>query len=280
MDTNKKELPFLKTFKTRPQICVKNIVLSGSELKLPTLEIQTESLPQVLSEIYPEASLIQLMEWVLFLEKASVLVCKKELLSAYNIHWTDNHEELLGVIVNLPEDFKKWSHEKKAQLNDLRPLLLIDKTNEHFKLTYFQFINSFHSHSISLGDGRQLLELAIDGFSKDEMQTLSTMTEFKTLGAKSTLKRLHKIKYKMSSNLDLKKQNFIKASKWPLNIDVHAIRKGDSSGFEVKGFVSSKDSILKIEKSLYESLKVISGFYLNQEKNLDTNFKSELNHEA
>ncbi len=258
-------IPNIKSFVSRPTVVYQNVKLSESTSSL-VHELDSENLYKGLHEVYPEATLVDLFEWVDFFSSHNVLFDKAALASSYSFFWSESTESLYQQSLIWHGSFKLWCKNKKAHVNDLRPLCLLDQFNSKDKNIIFDFINHFDSLRLSLSDGKKILELFVDiiGSNPVEYSKLGEELIELKLSSEQILRKLHKIKYPVSSKKDEKKQTFVKNTAWPQNTKVNFLRQGDQAGFELSVFVHQSEYKEKYLKVLKESLDKIDHYLVNQ----------------
>ncbi len=255
------QLPYIKTFKTRPQICFKNIIICNSDLDL-NLTIELSQLNETLAELYSPASMLETFTWINFFQSQNVELNLQEFSAAFGFFWNEAAAQLYAAHLAWPDSFKNWVLQKKAHINDLRPLILVSRLPEREKNQVLQLLNVIGSLNPSLSQGKQLLEAFIDvasteqNFEPLESLILDLRTQNKNL--ESSLKKLLKLKNPVTSKLDGQKQNFVNKSNWPTAVKVKFQRQGDKAGFEVSTFVTTAAQCESLLAKIEESFKSIA----------------------
>lgn len=275
------QIPLLKSFKTRPCVLCDSVPLCYSELDLK-IEIPKTELPAVLSEIYPSLSLIEVFNWITYLQTHHLEIRPADISQAYGFFWNDLTETLFQQSHIWPPTFKEWAHTKKAHGNDLRVLSLMKKLTPQEQLIFLNLLKAVPRLNPSLSEGKKIMELFLDLLGGEQQKSLQNLGDqlvvTKTaplLTTDQVIKRLTKMRYPLTTQIDLKKKNFIEKSKWPSGIKVRFSRQGDKSGFELISFVSNKDQCEKINKTTEDVLKNLETFFKNESLSQSPNTESQ-----
>lgn len=204
------------------------------------LNPQTTNLPQLIFDLYPDLSLVELASLEENLWKLDLDIFPK-ILEKYNLNSTENLSATLEVIRNLPVEFRTWAHERRASVRDLAPLRC--EISKEFFFALEQIVRTRATRQ----QGAQILEIAVElylgGTSLSEVMNLSDSAEI-------WLAHLKKIRYPLSSNADREMQNKVKSMPWPSHVEAEWQRRGDQAGVQIKLFVQSENELNKYLENL------------------------------
>ncbi len=259
------DIPYLESFKTRPEIFYGSIRLCTSLLDHPVI-VKLEQLPEVLAEIYPIKSLSHIFNWITFFKSLDVEIDSVLLAKAYGFYWDADTEKVFRAYQSAPQPFKNWAVQKKAHVNDLRALTLIRKLTASSQDLIFNFLSLFEILNPSLSDGKKIIELLVDSAATSECEVDELLVELKskTVKVDRLLKKLIKIRYPVVTSSDDKMKNFILKSTWASSIKVKFQRQGDKAGFEVSANVYNSDQALKAKDKLDQTLSMLITYFENR----------------
>lgn len=260
------DIPYIKSFKARPEVFISDVRLCKSELT-QSITIESNDLSDHLVEIYPDMSLAKIFEWILFFDSKSINLNYESLAQAYGFFWNESTEKVFESFKTTPECFKKWADSKKAHANDLKSLTLISKLDAPSKKLIYDVMSLFKDLNPSLNDGKKIIELCIDNLASNSraIEILLNEIKIKTLASDKIIKKLTKIRYPLSTNSDDKMKKFILKSNWPSAIKVKFQRQGDKAGFEVSTYVSTTEQAKHNISKMNESLESLSTYFKNKE---------------
>lgn len=240
--------PYHKGPTSLPPISWRGYKLTGFEKKdLVSFEVHNESLAAVLKDLYPDLSLVELIRLKQCINKLDHLIDAQcvwiEILSKYNIRWTDQVDQTLKQLNDSPISFQKWVREKKVSFYDLTIFRSMNLISE-----FSSILNFLSEQQFSKSEGLQCLELA---------------TELKLIGlddcailnfnCKSWLDHLKSLRFPQTTQNDQKSQDLIKKLPWPKRTKVKWLRDGDQSKIEILLELRSKKDF----KELLDGLKKV-----------------------
>lgn len=275
-------IPWCQSFSSRPALVWENLALCHSTLGQSHTSTLTQQSPyvmdsediyKVLAEIYPSKSLLDIYDLLIFMQQQNKDFSAVELSSAYGFFWNETHEELLLRYPLLPEEFQSWAKNKSLNLNDLRPLILLSLEELKEDSFWGEFLNLLVTRKASYGEGKTLLELAVDLYLIQK-----SAIELSSADAKSTVQwlaldvkdnatwisRLRKLRYPMTVDMEQSYKNFVEKHRWPLQCQFK--RQGDKKGFVLSTFIGAEGDIKKAESQMQQSLELLKSFYQDQQK--------------
>lgn len=201
---------------------------SGNCIKLN----DDDQLSDVLFELYPHLSLIELSRFYVLAHQNLIDVDWSTLFFKYKIRYSDELDMLMQKINLLPEKFQKWCHDKSISAKDLFPLKMIDST-----LSLDAHLVLLANANPTRSDGVKAIEYLVDlSLMKTDLPSLeNSWAEY--------YKDLQRKRYPSDYNQNLEGQKLLKELPWPKKMEAKYLRRGDRSGFEIRFFVQSRNEL-------------------------------------
>ncbi|OQW53400.1 MAG: hypothetical protein A4S09_07310 [Proteobacteria bacterium SG_bin7] len=198
-----------------------------------SLNPQTTNLPQLIFDLYPDLSLVELANLEENL-RALDLDTFPKVLEKYNLNHSENLSLTLDILRGAPEDFRSWAHERRVSVRDLAPLRC--EVSKEFVFVLEQIVRSRATRQ----QGAQILEIAVELHLNDtplsEVMSLSDSAEI-------WLAYLKKIRYPLSTSADREMQNKVKSMPWPNHVEAEWQRRGDQAGVQIRFFAQSETEL-------------------------------------
>ncbi len=247
--------PFRQWPTELPSLAWRNHLVTGFESEQAvSVGDDIEHLSQLLRFYYPELSLVELAFLKRCLEKIEPAIFPK-LVEQLQWRFSQELEETLEVILQLPINFQAWCHRKKIGVRDLAPLKSIGQE------TITPLLNVIAQKDLAKNFGVQILELAAELLLLE--LTNERLLQNADKSVETWLNDLRTLRFPNTSALDEQSQRKLKNLSWPPKVDVQWVRKGDISGLRVEFFCASQ---LELEKKLTSLKHVTDDLRANPEK--------------
>lgn len=205
------------------------------EKDVVSLNPQTTNLPQLIFDLYPDLSLVEVASLEENLRKLGLDSFPK-ILEKYKLNNSENLSVTLEVLRNAPEEFRTWAHERRVSVRDLAPLRC--EISKEFVFVLEQIVRTRATRQ----QGAQILEISVELYLADtplsEVMNLSDSAEI-------WLAHLKKIRYPLSTGADREMQNKVKSLPWPSHVEAEWQRRGDQAGVQIKLFAQSETELSK-----------------------------------
>lgn len=191
---------------------------------------------ELFKKAYPQLNFIQLSYIFNAWEKSTdTLPTSWEVFfQQYNLRFNENTIKTFKALSACSSDFLTWASSKKLSQRDLAPLrLLKDPQLAHPLEAQIATINP------SKTLGTQILELGVD------LLLMGKELSYTQVNAEKFLRELKSLRYPNTSSKDETRQVKSVQLPWPASVKADWIRKGDTSGIEIRFFAKSQQELEK-----------------------------------